>query len=231
MLFLPEASDYIASTAEQSVALAQPVETSAAIQDGVRAALRELPAGAVRPHVSIGVHEPSDTLSTDGQKKRLKNTLLWFDPDGQLLHRYQKIHLFDVEITGPILKESNSVEPGNEVLAPFDSPIGKIGAGICYDIRFPELALRQRSLGAEVLLFPSAFTVKTGAAHWRCWRVRAPLTRSAMSSWRRSQACMTRPRVSASHTDTQSSWTPGARLVPGPQISTQSRASSRRTLI
>ncbi|KAF5093114.1 hypothetical protein D0Z00_004237 [Geotrichum galactomycetum] len=167
VLFLPEASDYIASTAEQSVALAQPVETSAAIQDGVRAALRELPAGAIRPHVSIGVHEPSDTLSADGQKKRLKNTLLWFDPNGQLLHRYQKIHLFDVDISnGPILKESNSVEPGHEVLAPFDSPIGKIGAGICYDIRFPELALRQRSLGAEVLLFPSAFTVKTGAAHW-----------------------------------------------------------------
>lgn len=167
VLFLPEASDYIAGTAEQSVALAQPVETSEAIQSGVRAALRELPAGAVRPCVSIGVHEPSDSNPIEGGKKRLKNTLLWFDSNGQLLHRYQKIHLFDVDISnGPILKESNSVEPGNAVLPPFDSPIGKIGSAICYDIRFPELALRQRSLGAEVLLFPSAFTVKTGYAHW-----------------------------------------------------------------
>lgn len=67
---------------------------------------------------------------------------------------------------GPILKESNSVEPGNQVLPPFDTPIGRLGSAICYDIRFPELALRLRSLGAEVLVFPSAFTVRTGAAHW-----------------------------------------------------------------
>lgn len=160
VLFLPEASDYIASSPDQSLTLAKPVESSNAIQDGVVAALKSIPMGQVKPYVSIGVHEP-----TSGT--RVKNTLLWFSPDGELLNRYQKLHLFDVEITnGPILKESNGVEPGNKLIEPFDSPIGKIGPAICYDIRFPEMALRLRRLGAQILQYPSAFTVKTGMAHW-----------------------------------------------------------------
>lgn len=119
VLFLPEASDYIAGSPAESVSLAESVESSPVIAS-LRQALAEIPEGAVKPEVSIGVHEPG----SDG--KRIKNTLLWFDTKGELKQRYQKIHLFDVEIAnGPILKESRAVEPGNEVLAPFDSPIGK----------------------------------------------------------------------------------------------------------
>lgn len=79
------------------------------------------------------------------------------------------------------------MEPGTALLAPFDTPVGKLGSAICYDIRFPELALRLRSLGAEVIVFPSAFTVRTGPAHWevlararaidtQCYVVMAALT-------------------------------------------------------
>lgn len=119
VLFLPEASDYIAGSPAESISLAESVETSPVIAS-LRQALAEIPDGAVRPEVSIGVHEPG----SDG--KRIRNTLLWFDAKGELKQRYQKIHLFDVEIAnGPILKESKAVEPGNEVLTPFDSPIGK----------------------------------------------------------------------------------------------------------
>lgn len=66
-----------------------------------------------------------------------------------------------------MLKESNSVEPGGSILAPFPSPLGKIGSMICFDLRFPVLSSRLRDLGAEILTYPSAFTVSTGqAGHW-----------------------------------------------------------------
>lgn len=160
VLFLPEASDYISGGPSESLKLAVAVDSNPVIV-GIRQALKDLPANAVRPEVSIGVHEPGDGGN------RVKNTLLWLDSDGVLKHRYQKIHLFDVEVpNGPILKESLAVEPGNAVVPPFDTPLGKVGSAICYDVRFPEMALKLRTLGAEILLYPSAFTTRTGAAHW-----------------------------------------------------------------
>uniref|UniRef100_A0A060TB96 ARAD1B14190p n=1 Tax=Blastobotrys adeninivorans TaxID=409370 RepID=A0A060TB96_BLAAD len=171
VLFLPEASDYIGSNGQETVSLAREVDQSPFIQ-GVREHLRALPE-ANRLEISVGVHEPA-------AGGRVKNTLLWLDNQGNVLHRYQKLHLFDVEIAnGPILKESQSVEPGSEVLAPFDTAIGKVGAAICYDIRFPEHALKLRSLGAQILQYPSAFTVRTGQAHWEALaRARAIDTQS-----------------------------------------------------
>lgn len=65
-----------------------------------------------------------------------------------------------------MLMESRSTQPGNKILPPFTTPLGKIGLAICYDLRFPEMALQLRRLGADILTFPSAFTVRTGAAHW-----------------------------------------------------------------
>ena len=62
--------------------------------------------------------------------------------------------------------ESNWTQPGKSIVAPFPSTIGKIGLTICYDLRFPEMHLQLRRLGAEILTFPSAFTARTGAAHW-----------------------------------------------------------------
>lgn len=62
--------------------------------------------------------------------------------------------------------ESRSTQPGKTIVPPFSTPLGKIGLAICYDLRFPEIALQLRRLGADVLTFPSAFTTTTGAAHW-----------------------------------------------------------------
>lgn len=79
------------------------------------------------------------------------------------------MHLFDLDLSssnGPKLQESATTVPGSSLLSPYDSPIGSIGALICFDLRFPEPALALRSRGAEVLLYPSAFTRRTGAAHW-----------------------------------------------------------------
>ncbi|KAK9461962.1 carbon-nitrogen hydrolase [Lipomyces oligophaga] len=157
VLFLPEASDYIAGSPQETVSLAKSAEESLFVQ-GIRTELQALKSPL---HVSVGIHE-----SVIGES-RCKNTLLWISPNGEILKRYQKLHLFDVNMkNGPILMESRSVQPGKEVLDPFDSPLGRIGYAICYDIRFPEHALRLRSLGAEIITYPSAFTVRTGQAHW-----------------------------------------------------------------
>ena len=64
------------------------------------------------------------------------------------------------------MKESNTIEPGKEILPPFDTVMGKIGATICFDLRFPEISLALKRQKADVILYPSAFTMPTGKAHW-----------------------------------------------------------------
>lgn len=65
------------------------------------------------------------------------------------------------------MQESASTERGDAIIPPFDSPIGKLGMAICFDLRFPELALSLRRQGAQIILYPSAFAVKTGRVHWK----------------------------------------------------------------
>ncbi|KAK9481227.1 carbon-nitrogen hydrolase [Lipomyces japonicus] len=191
VLFLPEASDYIVSTTQESIGLAKPIDRSAFVL-GIQ---RELQIQALRRksiHVCVGVHEAVP------HEDRVKNVLLWIDPGGKIIHKYQKLHMFDVNIkNGPSLMESKSVQPGNEVVKPFESPIGLVGPAICYDIRFPEHALRLRTLGAEIITYPSAFTVKTGQAHWELLgRARAVDT----------QTYVIMPAQVGMHADTRQSW-------------------------
>lgn len=98
---------------------------------------------------------------------------MYITPDGNIAEAatYDKLHVFDYGA----LKESATVQPGSRLTAPFDSPVGRIGSLICFDLRFPEtaVALAQpgptspwRSSPAQVLTYPSAFTIRTGEAHW-----------------------------------------------------------------
>jgi predicted amidohydrolase len=94
------------------------------------------------------------------------NTQVLVDDTGTIRSTYRKIHLFDVDIPGgPRLLETNGTAPGRDVVAA-DSPVGKLGLTICYDLRFPELYLSLAKLGAQVLLAPAAFTLTTGKEHW-----------------------------------------------------------------
>jgi predicted amidohydrolase len=98
---------------------------------------------------------------------RVANASLLFDADGRRVARYDKIHLFDVSIPGREEKylESTHVTPGREAVIA-DTPVGKLGLSVCYDMRFPELYRDLVARGAEWLAMPAAFTVPTGRAHW-----------------------------------------------------------------
>lgn len=174
VLFLPEAADYISRDAAHSVQLAETTHAQflRAVQNEVRKVYDESSeSGADRGiAVAVGVHEPA---AGDNAGKKVQNNQVWIASNGEIVHRYQKLHLFDINIAnGPILKELNSVEPGSAILPPF--PVAAAGPGalfhvglaICYDIRFPEFSLRLRRLGANIITYPSAFTTRTGEAHW-----------------------------------------------------------------
>ena len=90
-----------------------------------------------------------------------------FNEQGEEVARYDKIHLFDVDVADATAnyRESASTHPGQNLVV-VDSPFGRIGLSVCYDVRFPGLFQKLTQMGAEIILLPSAFTVPTGEAHW-----------------------------------------------------------------
>lgn len=139
-------------------------------------------------HISAGVHvptaEPTPALpesssssvaaaATTTTATKLLNRTIWVLPNGEVdaSRGYNKLHLFDYGS----LRESAHTRAGSQLVPPFDTPVGRVGSLICFDLRFPEAATalaqpqpqqQQGWLPAQVLTYPSAFTVPTGAAHW-----------------------------------------------------------------
>jgi nitrilase len=107
------------------------------------------------------------TVIQGDSPKRVANASLLIDADGRRVARYDKIHLFDVSIPGrnEHYLESTHVTPGRQVVVA-DTPVGRLGLSVCYDMRFPELYRDLVTQGAEWLAMPAAFTVPTGRAHW-----------------------------------------------------------------
>ena len=94
---------------------------------------------------------------------KVRNSCLVYDDTGNRMARYDKIHLFGLELGSEHYSEEKTIEAGNKVVS-FESPFGRIGLSICYDLRFPEL---YRSMGrVDIILAPAAFTAITGKAHW-----------------------------------------------------------------
>ncbi len=117
-------------------------------------------AGRAQVYLLIG------SLTIKRDRERVRNRSYLVDPEGKLLARYDKVHLFDVELKdGEAYRESATVEPGGE-LQMASLPWGKMGLTICYDIRFPHLYRALAHAGAYFLSIPAAFTATTGAAHW-----------------------------------------------------------------
>ena len=113
----------------------------------------------------IWVQLGSLALTTGSGK--LSNRGFVIDSDGEIRARYDKMHLFDVDLpTGESWRESASYNPGSQAVAVEGTPVGRLGLAICYDLRFPALFERLSEAGAQVIAVPAAFTVPTGKAHW-----------------------------------------------------------------
>nr|XP_054752197.1 deaminated glutathione amidase-like [Lytechinus pictus] len=162
MIFLPEACDNIQRSPADSVNYAEGMDGP------TMSAFKQL-AKEHKVWLSIGgFHEknPEDD-------SKMLNTHVILDDRGDVVSRYSKTHLFSVDIQGQFkLDERDCCTPGKTIVPPVDTPLGKVGLGICYDLRFPEFSMMLTRQGAEILTFPSAFTIPTGMAHWE------PLLRS-----------------------------------------------------
>lgn len=96
---------------------------------------------------------------------RIYNTCFVFDEAGRQIARHRKVHLFDVDVPGMRFTESNTFSPGSNITV-FDTRFGKMGAAVCFDLRFPELFRAMASRGAKLIFLPAQFNMATGPAHW-----------------------------------------------------------------
>lgn len=154
LIALPENATMIEPIAAQSLAKALPEESHPAVP-AFRALARE---------TGAWILGGSLTIKLDGNK--VANRSLLFDASGEVVARYDKLHLFDVTLrNGEAYREFDTVRPGGRaVVAP--TPWGLVGMTICYDVRFPQLYRALAQAGAAFLTVPSAFTRQTGGAHW-----------------------------------------------------------------
>ena len=156
MLFTPEMSGMLDRDRERALGKARREQ-----DDRVLAAVRDAAASA-----EIWVHLGSLALKGEGGK--LVNRGFVIDDQGEVRARYDKIHLFDVDLpTGESWRESAMYEAGESAVTVPGTPVGKLGLTICYDLRFPELFQRLSDAGADLISVPAAFTVPTGKAHWQ----------------------------------------------------------------
>lgn len=123
-------------------------------------------AAAAKEHGIYLLGGSFNELHDDASDERTYNTSLLFDPNGERIAAYRKIHLFDAVIDGKLAaRESSRNRPGGEVVTA-DTAFGRVGLTICYDLRFPELYRALALAGAQVVFVPSNFTERTGRDHW-----------------------------------------------------------------
>uniref|UniRef100_H3AGJ1 Deaminated glutathione amidase n=1 Tax=Latimeria chalumnae TaxID=7897 RepID=H3AGJ1_LATCH len=171
MVFLPEAFDYIGSNTEETLSLGETLQgdlmqryAKTARESGLWLSLG-------------GFHEKGHDWEND---RRIYTSHVILDSTGHIASVYRKSHLFDIDLKGSVsLMESRFTIPGPEIVPPVGTPAGKVGLAVCYDLRFPEISLALVQEGAEILTYPSAFTLTTGLAHWETLlRARAIETQS-----------------------------------------------------
>lgn len=157
MLFTPEMSGLLDRDRKRAAGHLAPEDA-----DSVLAAVRE----AAAKH-GLWVHLGSLALLAAADSERLVNRGFVIDGKGEIRARYDKIHLFDVDLdTGESWRESAVYDAGERAVI-CNTPVGKLGLSVCYDLRFPALYQALSDAGAELFAIPAAFTVPTGRAHWR----------------------------------------------------------------
>lgn len=179
---LEAAAGYVAEAkagGAELVALPECFALMARDKHQLRACAEEFGAGAIQDCLRQLARDAGVWLVAGGlplqsaDESRVFNSLLVYDDTGDCRARYDKIHLFDIDLPGGAddpsggeqHRESDYTMPGRDCVVA-DSPAGALGLSVCYDLRFPELYRRLAAAGATVLLAPSAFTAPTGRAHW-----------------------------------------------------------------
>ena len=156
-------ADYVLTPEMTNILAAKREQLFAAIveeqSDPALATLRELAR-------KLGIHVHIGSLAIKISPDRAANRSFLIDPKGDILARYDKIHMFDVDLQGgESYRESRNYRPG-ELAMLADMPWGRMGMTVCYDLRFPALYRALAEAGATMLAIPSAFTKQTGEAHW-----------------------------------------------------------------
>jgi nitrilase len=156
IVVLPENFAVLSADAQVKVKLAEPAGDGP-IQQFLSEQAREHGIVLIGGTIPILANEPG----------KVRAACLTVGPDGELLGRYDKIHLFDVALNSgkEQYNESATIEHGENSCV-IDTPWGKLGVAVCYDIRFPELFRQMTVAGAQIVALPSAFTATTGLAHW-----------------------------------------------------------------
>lgn len=139
--------------------------------DGAKATAEKIPGDLVRMLAdkarerNIYLHAGSIRERVDEHDK-LYNTTVVFDPSGEIVAQYRKIHLFDIDLSGEqTYRESDNIAPGEDLVT-FELDGIRVGLAICYDLRFPEMFRILAMHGAEIIMLPAAFTMMTGKDHW-----------------------------------------------------------------
>lgn len=150
----PEMTNLLVRSRDELFASIQPEDVDPSL-----AAFQELARG-----LGIWLHLGSLAIRLEGD--RAANRAYVIDPEGEIVARYDKIHMFDVDLPdGESWRESQTYRPGKQAVVT-QLPWGRLGLTICYDVRFPTLHRALAEHGAEVIASPAAFTKKTGEAHW-----------------------------------------------------------------
>ena len=153
---------------EKFIEYAEELEESVTLKEIAKVAKEEnihVLAGSI-PELELN-EKNNDDKDNINEKQSIYNTSVFFDNHGKILGKHRKMHLFDIDVKGKIyFKESDTLSAGNEFTV-IKTDLAKIGIGICYDIRFVELSRIMALEGAEILIFPGAFNLTTGPAHWQ----------------------------------------------------------------
>ncbi|RWS20304.1 nitrilase and fragile histidine triad fusion protein NitFhit-like protein, partial [Leptotrombidium deliense] len=157
MVFLPECFDMICDSKKKTLENIEPIDGPLITK------YRQLAKESCVWLSLGGLHEKGPKSETG----KASNAHIVINSDGNIASVYRKAHLFNLDIPGVVrLVESEFSVSGDAVIEPVQTPVGKVGLGICYDVRFPEFAISMAKAGADILTYPSSFTVPTGSAHW-----------------------------------------------------------------